>query len=122
MIEQIQNSKKSDKYFNLLSSGINHLWQNSEGLGIDKFVITTLEILMLLEREEHLKQFSNDNESLSLKKDKGNGTYPRDFRSLSKSNLTINIPRTRSGKFKPLVIEILKQNQGTSEKLKIEIF
>ena len=55
MIEQIQNSKKSDKYFNLLSSGINHLWQNSEGLGIDKFVITTLEILMLLEREEHLR-------------------------------------------------------------------
>ena len=81
IMEQIQNSKKSDKYFNLLSSGISHLWQNSEGLGIDKFVITTLEILMLLEREEYLKQFNNDNKAnnnddSNNKKDGNNDRYP----------------------------------------------
>jgi hypothetical protein len=54
MIKQIQNSKKSEKYLKLLSSGINHLWSNSKELGIDKFVINTLEILMLLERDEYL--------------------------------------------------------------------
>ena len=48
MINKIQNSKKSDKYFKLLSSSINHLWSNIKELGIDKFVIDTLEILMLL--------------------------------------------------------------------------
>ena len=52
IIEKIQNSRKSDKYFNLLSSGMNHLWSNAKDIGIDRFVINTLEILMLIERDQ----------------------------------------------------------------------
>jgi len=121
IMEQIKNSKKSDKYFSLLSSGINHLWENSEGLGIDKFVISTLEILMLLEREEYLKQFSKDDPKED-NHDKGNGAYPRSFKSLSRNNLTINVPRTRSGRFKPLVVEILKQNQEQINELALLLY
>ena len=119
MIKQIENDKKTDKYLKLLSSGINHLWNNSEGIGIDKFVINTLEILMLLEREEYLKQLNLVNKDMF---DKGNGSYLRSFKSLSKNNLTINIPRTRSGEFKPLVIEILKQNQEQINELALLLY
>ncbi len=58
---------------------------------------------MLLEREEYLKQFGNDNNKDIH--DKGNGAYPRSFKSLSRNNLTINVPRTRSGRFKPIVVK-----------------
>ena len=50
-------------------------------------------------REEYLKNIKKG-------EDIGNGTYARSFKSLSKSNLTINIPRTRNGDFKPITIEL----------------
>ena len=89
MIEQIQNSKKSEKYFKLLSSGINHLWDNSREVGVDTFVVNTLEILMLLERDEYLrnikltqkekeKQIVIEN---NISSDKANGSYVRSFKS-----------------------------------------
>ena len=119
MMEQIQNSKKSEKYLKLLSSGINHLWSNTKELGIDKFVINTLEILMLLERDEYLNNIKLTKKEkklggvvgMNISPDKANGVYARSFKSLCKDHLTINIPRSRTGHFKPLVIEILKQNQ-----------
>ena len=94
MIEQIQNSKKSEKYFKLLSSGINHLWDNTKELGIDKFVINTLEILMLLERDEYInnikltksqKEENNISNISNISPDKANGVYNRSFKSLSKN-------------------------------------
>ena len=119
MMEQIQNSKKSEKYLKLLSSGINHLWSNTKELGIDKFVINTLEILMFLERDEYLNNIKLTKKEkklggvvgMNISPDKANGVYARSFKSLCKDHLTINIPRSRTGHFKPLVIEILKQNQ-----------
>jgi len=131
MIEQIQNSKKSEKYFKLLSSGINHLWDNTKELGIDKFVINTLEILMLLERDEYInnikltksqKEENNISNISNISPDKANGVYNRSFKSLSKNHLTINIPRSRTGNFKPLVIEILKQNQEQINELTLLLY
>lgn len=127
MIEQIQNSKKSAKYFKLLSSGINHLWDNSKEIGIDKFVINTLEILMLLERDEYLNniKLTKEEKEVANKKissDKANGIYSRSFKALSKNHLTINIPRSRTGEFKPLVIEILKQNQEQINELTLLLY
>jgi transposase-like protein len=123
IIEKIQNSKKSDKYFNLLSSGMNHLWSNTKDIGIDRFVINTLEILMLIERDQYLSNLKSlrkkDN---NVKYDKANGAYKRSFKSLSENNLTINIPRSRSGEFRPLVIEILKQNQEQINDLTLTLY
>jgi putative transposase len=128
MIEQIQNSKKSEKYFKLLSSGINHLWDNSREVGVDIFVVNTLEILMLLERDEYLRNIKltqrekEEQTAENTSPDKANGSYIRSFKSLSKNNLTINIPRSRTGSFKPLVIEILKQNQEQINELTLLLY
>jgi transposase-like protein len=50
---------------------------------------------MELERAEYLKSLK----AFALR-DKGNGFYNRNFKSLLKSQLRINVPRTRSGEFK----------------------
>ena len=102
---------------------MNHLWSNAKDIGIDRFVINTLEILMLIERDQYLSNLKSlrkkDN---NVKYDKANGAYKRSFKSLSENNLTINIPRSRSGEFRPLVIEILKQNQEQINDLTLTLY
>jgi putative transposase len=110
---------------------MSHLWSNTKELGIDKFVINTLEILMLLERDEYLnnikltkaqKEENNISNINNISPDKANGIYKRSFKSLCKNHLTINIPRSRTGHFKPLVIEILKQNQEQINELTLLLY
>ena len=91
---------------NILLQGLKNLRLSLESLSIDQFVVSSLEMLMVLERDEHLERLKREG-----CRDKGNGTYPRSFKSLSRNALTINIPRTRYSEFKPLVIEFLKHNQ-----------
>ncbi len=79
---------------NLIFAGLKNLYNSQDELDFDKFTLTVLESLMLLEREEYLKS--------SLGKwDSGNGSYIRDFRSLRTNSLQISIPRSRNGEFKP---------------------
>jgi transposase-like protein len=70
---------------------------------LDNFIVTTLETLMLLERDEYLDELKKTGT-----RDKGNGSYPRSFKSLSRNSMVINIPRTRHTEFKPYVLEFLK--------------
>ena len=88
----------------MLHAGMANLFQSQSVLSITEFVITILEILMLLEREEYLKSAENQ-------KDIGNGTYQRSFHALQSNNLLLRIPRTRTGQFAPLTLELLKKQQ-----------
>lgn len=84
----------------MLQASLTNLFHSQDTLSFDQFAITTLEGLMLLEREEYLKQGEG-------KQDSGNGMYLRNFKSLQTNSLQINIPRTRSGKFKPVLLELI---------------
>jgi transposase-like protein len=66
--------------------------------------LVTLEGLMLLEREEYLKSVHGND-------DIGNGVYLRNFKSLRKNSLQIQVPRTRNGTFKPLILELVNQQK-----------
>ena len=97
---------QQEKINKFLLSGLRNLRSGLDGLSLENFVINTLECLMFLEREEYLEKLKQN-----ACVDKGNGTYPRSFKSFSKNSLFINIPRTRYTDFKPVVLEFLKYNQ-----------
>lgn len=96
----------------MLMAGMKNLVVSQDVFTMDEF---TLEILMLLEREEYLKGANGGN-------DIGNGTYPRSFKALNKNSLLVNIPRTRSGHFKPLTIELLKMQQEQVNELALLLY
>ena len=104
----MQNKEEiiTDKINKKLLLGLKNLRLALGEFTLEQFVINTLEMLMELERDEYLENMKKNGF-----KDKGNGIYPRSFKSLSKNSLMINIPRTRTGEFKPFVLEFLKYNQ-----------
>tara|TARA_Y100000389_G_scaffold153905_1_gene154282 strand:- start:207 stop:1400 length:1194 start_codon:yes stop_codon:yes gene_type:complete len=99
----------------IIEAGIVNLFNSQDVMDVDKFALSTIETLMLIEREEYLKNIKKG-------EDIGNGTYARSFKSLSKSNLTINIPRTRNGDFKPITIELLTKGQEQVNELALELY
>jgi len=82
-------------------------------LTMEQFVIQNLETLFFLEREEYLEV---------AEKDKGNGYYSRSFQSLMKHGIQINIPRTRTGDFSPLAIQLFKMNQDQVNELVLTLY
>lgn len=90
-------------YNKLMESNLLNLRQSLTDLSLDEFIVSTLEGLMTIERNEHLEKSKNPEE-------KGNGHYTRLFRSLRKNSMTINIPRTRTGSFSPFTMELIKKN------------
>lgn len=81
---------------------VENMRSSLNNMTIDKFVVDTIETLMQIERREYLNQAEND---------KGNGYYQRLYHSLSKNSMMINVPRTRTGAFKPQFLELIKINQ-----------
>lgn len=110
-------SKQQTKINNFLLAGLKNLRQGLSSISLEHFVINTLELLMLLERDEYLEKLKQNNLS-----DKGNGSYPRAFKSLSKNALIINIPRTRYTDFKPFVVEFLKYSQEQVNDLVLTLY
>jgi hypothetical protein len=102
-MNQLANSKQQSKINGFLLAGLKNLRQGLSSISLEHFVINTLEILMLLERDEYLDQLKENKLH-----DKGNGSYLRSFKSLSQNALMIHIPRTRYTDFKPFVVEFLK--------------
>ena len=100
-----------------LYHGLENLRQSLDSLSIEKFVIATIETLMHLERDAYLKKIKEDAGS-----DKGNGSYPRSFKSFSKHALVVNVPRTRTGCFKSMAIEFLKYNQEQVNELILKLY
>lgn len=112
-------TNSTTKISKILHSSLLNLRECLNPITIDQFVISTLETLMVLEREEYLQSIKDSQDDLG---DKGNGNYPRSFKSLSRNSLIINIPRTRSGNFKPFVLEFLKYNQEQINDLVLALY
>ena len=70
---------------------------------------------MLLEREEYLK-------SAKGQEDYGNGSYLKNFKSLRTNSLSISIPRSRSGMFKPMLIELINQQKEQVAELSLLLY
>ena len=96
-------------------AGLANLYNCQSNMGFNNFVLIILESLMLLEREEYLKSVNGEGDS-------GNGCYLRNFRSLSDSSLTISIPRSRLGKFKPLTMELLNSQKAQVNELALLLY
>lgn len=99
----------------MMHASLANLFHSQDTVSFDQFAITTLEGLMLLEREEYLKQGEG-------KKDSGNGMYLRNFKSLQTNSLQISIPRTRSGKFKPLLLELIHTQKEQVNELALLLY
>ena len=111
----MKKSVREKQVEKMIFGSLTNLFENQELLNFDQFAVTTLEGLMLLEREEYLKAHTE-------KKDIGNGCYPRSFKSLSTSSLQIQIPRTRSGDFKPLLLNLISQGQSQLNELALLLY
>ena len=113
----ITSSTLDAKYSSILLSNLKSLRSSFDNLSLDKFTLLSLETLMLFERSEYLEQLKKDGV-----RDKGNGTYPRVFKSLSRNSMIVNIPRTRYTDFKPLALEILKYQQDQINDLVLKLY
>ena len=111
----MKKEKRIIKIEQMISDSLSSLFVNQTELSLDQFAVSTLEALMLLEREEYLK--SNTGSC-----DKGNGTYTRDFRSLRLNSLKINVPRTRNGSFKPVTLELINTNKEQVNELALLLY
>lgn len=100
------------KYNSIITTSIKNMREAMNDISIDKFVVSTIEALMQIERTEYLVKF---------KQDKGNGYYSRAFRSLRRNSLTVNIPRTRTGDFSPAAVELIKLNKEQVNNLTLEL-
>ena len=99
----------------MVHTALGNLFQNQSEVNLDQFSVIVLEALMLLEREEYLKSYEG-------KSDSANGSYPRTFKSLRKSSMQINIPRSRKGQFKPITLELIKQQKEQVNNLSLLLY
>lgn len=110
--------KKDTRYKqvqNLIFAGLKNLYQSQDDLNFDKFTLTVLESLMLIEREEYLKSSTGEHDS-------ANGAYLRSFKSLRTNSLQISIPRSRNGQFKPLTLDLIKQQNEQINELALLLY
>ena len=105
------------KCYKLLNKSLENLFYNQEEFDISDFNLRILEILMNLERKQYQEELLMEG-----KKDKGNGSYPRNFSCLSDKSLMINIPRTRSGAFSPVLLTLLDKGKDTINKLALGLY
>lgn len=115
---KINFMKKATRYKQVeqvIMSGLSNLYNSQSVLDFNRFVLITMESLMLLEREEYLKSKNGQD-------DFGNGSYLRNFRSLCSNSLSISIPRSRNGAFKPLTLELLNQQREQVNELALLLY
>ena len=113
----MQHAILENKQNHILLQGLKNLRLSLSSFSLEQFVVTSLEMLMYLERDEYLQNLKE-----SGFRDKGNGAYPRSFKSLSQNSIIINIPRTRYTDFKPFVLEFLKYNQEQINDLVLTLY
>ena len=99
----------------MIQHSLVNIFRHQDNLSFDQFALATLERLLLLEREEYLKSKQGDHDS-------GNGTYLRNFSSLRTNSLQIAIPRTRCGKFKPLLLELIHTQKEQLNQLALLLY
>lgn len=111
----MKKEKRLNQVIKMVQTALGNLFQNQSELSLDQFARIVLESLMLLEREEYLKSHEGANDS-------ANGAYIRNFKSLRKNSMQINIPRSRNGEFKPLTLELIKQQQEQVNELSLLLY
>lgn len=98
----------------ILEKSIKNLRENLDSLSMDKFITTTIDALMNIERGEYLDKTED--------KDKGNGYYERSLKSFSKNSLLVNVPRTRTGFFNPNTLELLRINKEQMDDIVLSLY
>lgn len=98
----------------MLENNLKNLRTSTTEMSLDNFIVSTIDSLMMIEREEYLNQAKIN--------DKGNGFYGRAFKALTKNCLTINVPRTRTGEFNPNALELVKINQEQVNNLCLSLY
>ena len=111
----MKKEKRLNQVTKMVQASLSNLFQNQSELSLDQFARVVLEALMLLEREEYLKSHEGQ-------KDSANGTYTRNFKSLRRNSMQINIPRSRKGEFQPLALELIKQQQEQVNELSLLLY
>jgi transposase-like protein len=96
-------------YSKFLERGLKNLRHSVDGLSLDKFIARSIEVLMLIEREEYLEKVGDE--------DKGNGFYERLYETFHNNKLIVEVPRTRSGDFKPVTLELTRLDNRYRNKL-----
>jgi transposase-like protein len=96
-----------------LKTSVKNMRAALSDITMEQFVIKNLEMLFNLEREEYLEQATED---------KGNGYYSRSFQNLMKNGIQINVPRTRTGDFAPLALQLFKMNQDQVNELILTLY
>jgi len=99
----------------MIYGGLNNLYRSQNQFSFDEFAVITLEGLMLLEREEYLK-------SRNGQEDFGNGSYLRNFKSLRTNSLSIIIPRSRNGQFKPMLLDLINNQREQMNELSLLLY
>jgi putative transposase len=82
-------------------------------LSTDQLLVEVLEAFLKIERKEYL-----DKEE----KDKGNGFYPRAFQGLSRESLQLRIPRSRTGSFKPALMELVRRDEDMVKEFALDLY
>jgi transposase-like protein len=99
----------------LLESVILNLIENQENnveFATTQIIQTVFETLLVAERNIFLKNSENN---------KGNGYYSRIAKTLS-GKFRLNIPRDRMGLFKPLILEIIKEEKQNFDNLAFRLY
>ena len=96
-----------------LKTSVKNMRAALSDLSMEQFVVKNLETLFGLEREEYLEETTND---------KGNGYYSRSFQNLMKNGIQINVPRTRTGGFAPIALQLFKMNQDQVNELVLTLY
>lgn len=82
-------------------------------MNMSELMALTIEQFMLIERKEYLEKIEND---------KGNGFYTRLFNNLSKNSILVEVPRTRTGNFKPESLELINIGQKQINDLSLFLY
>ncbi len=98
----------------ILETSLVNLRNSLSNWSLDEFIVSTIESLMTVERSEYLARANG--------RDKGNGSYTRAFKSLTKNCLAINVPRTRHGIFTPNLLELVKMGQEQMNELCLSLY
>ena len=101
----------------ILTKSLFNMREASRPLSLDEFILNTIESLMQIEREEYLEAAKTQGLS-----DKSNRFYKRNYRSLLKNHLQINIPRTRDSNFSPATIELVKASNEQVQDLVLGLY
>jgi len=96
-----------------LESSIKNMRTALSELSMEQFVTQNLQTLFGLEREEYLEQATED---------KGNGYYSRSLQALMKNGIQINVPRTRTGGFAPIALQLFKMSQDQVNELVLTLY